>query len=210
MNFPKEVQDLLDRASKAATAKKAATGIQPFTTSICGNDWDRVIESWATIAYSFVEQALGPYQKEPLREILAVSDGAHAAGANASFEPMTGRIRLCSSVVDGRMGTLLEKITHELLHASLNDFPEGDPFYEESYVDYSVWVMAHAPIWGSHRNEMVEAAAFNIECRRDRAFKTSTDYDRKRWAGGVFVNYAHGPWIVARLRQKKIDGDLTW
>jgi hypothetical protein len=158
----------------------------------------------------FVAQALGRYASEPQPEFLSISDGAHCAGVNASFQPNNGQIRLAGSVIENRPGTTLEKITHELVHASLADFPEGDPFYEEGFVDYSVWVMAHAPIWGAHRDDMIEAAAFNIACRRDRAMNDTSDYDRKRWAGGVFCSFAHGPWIITRLRTRKTEGNPTW
>lgn len=204
--MPEEIAKFLAEASqrpKTASAKR-------FVSNICGNDWDRFIEEWAGKSYHFVGQALGPFQKEPLAEILPLEDGAHSAGANASFEPATGQIRLSPSVVMGKPGITLEKVTHELIHASLNSFPEGDPFYEEGYVDYSTWVMAHAPVWGIYGQAMVEAADFNIRCRRDRAMRTQTDYDRKRWAGGMYAAMGYGPWIVSRLRQKKIDGDLTW
>ncbi len=181
-----------------------------FKSNVCHNDWDHFIESWADKAYVFVAQALGPYQKQPLPVIEATEEAYHSAGVNASFEPGTGQIRLIPSIVCNKPGTTLEKLTHELIHASLNDFPEGDPFYEESQVDYSVWVLAHAPVWEPHCKQMIEAAEFNIECRRVRAFKTQTDYDRKRWAGGVYAALAYGPHIIARLRQKKVEGDLTW
>lgn len=194
---------------RAKTASWKAGSVQ-FVSQVCGNDWDRFIETWASISYAFVAEALGPYQMQPLLTILPMSDAAHSAGANASFEPGTGQIRLHPSVVQGRAGTTLEKVTHELVHASLASFPEGDPFYEEGTVDYSVWVMAHAPVWGEHRAEMIEAANYNIKCRRERAMKTQTDYDRKRWAGGMHASAAFGPWIIARLRQKKMEGDFTW
>ncbi len=207
MALPAEVQAYLAEASTRATSKRASFG---FTTAICGNEWDRAIEACAEKAYIFVAQALGPYAVAPLPVILPLTDGMHSGGANASFEPRTGQIRLSPSVVQGKYGLTLEKITHELIHASLAAFPEGDPFYEEGFVDYSVWVMSHAPVWGQHRDEMVVAADFNIQCRRDRALKTQTEYDAKRWAGGLYAAMAFGPWIVARLRMKKLAGDLTW
>jgi hypothetical protein len=205
MSFPKPVQQDLNRASFCSR-----TASKRFTCKICGNDWDRFIENWAPKCYTFVAQALGPYQKEPLPEIQAIDEAYHASGVNASFAPGSGQISLIPSVVCGNPGITLEKLTHELIHASLNDFPEGDPFYEEGQTDFSVWVLAHAPIWGSHRDQMIEAAAFNIECRRERALKTGTDYDRKRWAGGLYASVAYGPHIIARLKQKKLEGDLTW
>lgn len=205
MAFPEQVQTYLNNA-----AFSNRTASQRFSCSICGNEWDRFIEDWAGKCYTFVAQALGPYQKEPLPVIQAVPEAMHANGVNASFAPGTGQISLVPTIVCGKPGTTLEKLTHELIHASLNDFPEGDPFYEESQVDYSTWVLAHAPIWGQHREQMIEAAAFNIQCRRERAFKTGSDYDRKRWAGGVFASMAYGPFIVARLHQKKLEGDFTW
>jgi hypothetical protein len=177
---------------------------------VCGTDWDRFIENWASVCCAFVAEALGPYAREPLPTILTISDGAHSGGANASFEPGSGQIRLSPSIVEGKPGITLEKLTHELTHAALNDFPEGDPFYEEGFVDYSVWVMAHAPIWGVYGRPMIEAAAFNIKCRRDRALRDLSDYDRKRWAGGLFCSLMHGPWIISKLKLRKAEGDPRW
>jgi hypothetical protein len=208
LEIPSDVEHMLRRAS--AFSSRTAFAAPKFTSTACGTSWDRFIETWAPRCYSFVANALGPYQQEPKGQILGIEDGLHSAGVNASFQPDNGQIRLVGSVVQGRAGTTLEKLTHELVHASLANFPEGDPFYEEGFVDYSVWVMAHAPIWGEHRQEMIEAAAFNIACRRDRALKDTSDYDRKRWAGGVFCSFAHGPWIIARLRTRKTEGNLSW
>lgn len=201
--MPTKVAAMLKQAS---FTKNAAV----FSCDICGNEWDYFIEQWAAQIYTFLIQALGPFQREPLKQILALPDGAHSSGANASFEPDTGQIRLVPSIVQGKPGTTLEKLTHEMLHASLNDFPEGDPFFEEGFVDYSVWVVAHAPIWGEHRQDMIDAAAFNIACRRDRAMKSLSEYDAKRWAGGIYAATAYGPWIVTKLRFRKMEGNLTW
>lgn len=207
--LPKDVQDDLDRASRALRCRTAANAPQ-FTSRVCWNDWDDFIEHWATVCYGFVAEALGPYGTEPGRVILPLSDPAHSAGANASFEIGSGQIRLSPSIVQGKPGITLEKLTHELTHGALADFPEGDMFYEEGFVDYSVWCMAHAPVWGMYRQDMIDAAAFNIACRRDRAMRDLSDYDRKRWAGGVFCSAMHGPWIVAKLRMRKLEGNLTW
>lgn len=205
MKLPDEVAQLFEEASRR---RKTASGM--FRSNICGNEWDRFIEQWAGSCYAFVAHALGPYAVEPLPDILPLEDGSHCSGANASFEPSSGQIRLSPSVVMGKPGITLEKITHELVHASLAAFPEGDPFYEEGFVDYSVWVMAHAPAWGVYGKAMVEAANFNIKCRRERAMKTQTDYDAKRWAGGLYAATVFGPWIVTKLRARKLEGDLRW
>lgn len=201
-------QKRLDEASKRLRWTKTAS--ESFRCNICGSDWDRFIETAAGRIYTFVQEALGPYQQEPLRTILAVEDGFHSSGANASFEPATGQVCLCPTYVEGKPGITLEKLTHEFLHASLNDFPEGDPFYEEGVVDYSTWVLAHAPYWGPHRKDMIEAAAYNIKCRRDRALRDLSDYDRKRWAGGLFCATMHGPWIISKLRMAKAENNLQW
>jgi hypothetical protein len=203
--IPEEIQRHLRVASTMKVAGKA------FTCCICDDpEWNGFIETWAAKIYVFVAQALGGYQKEPLPEILAIADGDHTGGANASFQPGTGQVRLSPSIVEGKPGITLEKITHEFMHASLADFPEGDPFYEEGFVDYSVWVMAHAPVFEPFRKEMIEAASFNIECRRDRALRDLSDYDRKRWAGGLFCSIHHGPWIVPKLKIRKAEGEFRW
>jgi hypothetical protein len=202
--LPEDVHTNLKTASRNARASKS------FSSKICGDGWDQFIENWAPVCFAFVQEALGPYATEPLPVILPLSDAAHSAGANASFEILSGQVRLSPSVVRGKPGITLEKLTHEFTHGALAAFPEGDPFYEEGFVDYSVWVMAHAPIWGMYRQPMIDAAAFNIKCRRDRALKDLSDYDRKRWAGGLFCSAMHGPWIVSKLKLRKAEGDLRW
>ncbi len=202
--FPEKVTGLLKKAS-------SETQPQPerFRCHIFGNEWDKFVETWAAISFDFVGHALGPFGKQPLPEILPLPDGQHAAGATASFDMSTGQVRLSSSV-DGKPGQTLEKLTHELTHASLALFPEGDPFYEEGFVDYSVWVMAHAPVWGEHRNAMIKAAAFNIKMRRERAMLDMSDWDRKRWAGGLYASLSRGPFIIASLRHRKMENNFSW
>jgi hypothetical protein len=180
-----------------------------FRCSAFGSDWDDFVAEWAGKAYTLVGHALGPFGEEPGRDIKLLEDGAYLAGANASYQPGNGQIRLCRAV-EGNPGMTLEKLCHEITHANLARFPEGDPFYEESVVDYSVWIMAHAPIWGKYRQAMLASARSNILTRRERAFRLHTDYDCKRWAGGVFAAMAYGPFILTRLRAKKMTDDLTW
>lgn len=204
--IPSEVSGQLRTAS--VNSKTGTT--EGFTCNICGNEWDRFIEHWAGVCYLFVKEALGGYHIEPQRVILPLSEPSHSAGANASFSLLDGQVRLCPSVVEHKPGITLEKLTHEFTHGALAGFPEGDPFYEEGVVDYSVWVMAHAPVWKPWGRDMVEAAAFNIKCRRDRALKDLCDYDRKRWAGGLFCSTMHGPWIISKLKMRKLEGDLRW
>lgn len=181
-----------------------------FKCSILSPEWNSFVETWAPKCYSFVSQALGGYPQEPKTEILAIPEGYHAAGVNASYQPDNGQIRLVASVVEGNPGAILEKLTHELTHAALANFPEGDAFYEEGFVDYSVWVMSHAPAWGIHQQAMQDAAEFNITCRRNRALQDTADYDRKRWAGGLYCSLVHGPWIIGRLKMRKDAGELIW
>lgn len=202
--FPNEVTAILKVASDRSKKAQNRFICRAFKSA----EWNQFTEEWASRAYVFVGNAFGGYQKEPRTEIILMHDGAHSAGANASFDPTTGQITL-SSVMEGNPGCTLEKITHELTHAALASFPE-DTFYEEGYVDYSVWVMAHAPAWEPYRDQMIDSAAFNIETRRDRALRAGSDWDRKRWAGGLHANLAYGPYIIPRLRQKKVEGDFTW
>ena len=182
---------------------------KPFTCQVFSPAWNQFVESWAPRIHAFVGQALGQYGTDPLPEILALEDGLHSAGATASFHMLTGQVRICTSV-EGKAGQTLEKLTHEMIHGSLAHFPEGDEFYEEGFVDYSTWVLAHAPVWGDLRDDMIKAAAFNIEVRRDRALLDQSDYDRKRWAGGLFASLSRGPHIIATLRQRKMEGQLYW
>lgn len=200
--FPPEVQQMLRQASEK-------TSNQRFVCRVFDYEWNQFVEMWAPRILAFVEDALGPYGTTPRTTILPIADGFHIAGANASFDLRSGQISLATSLA-GNPGVILEKLTHEMVHGSLANFPEGDPFYEEGVVDYSTWVMAHAPCWEPHREAMIKAAADNIRNRRERALSTGTDYDRKRWAGGLHASLAHGPYIVAALRMKKQEGNLTW
>jgi hypothetical protein len=172
-------------------------------------EWNAFAEIWAPRIHSFLLEALGPMGQEPLPTILPMSAGHHMAWATASFDPASGQIRLSDSI-EGKPGQTLEKLTHEMTHASLAQFPEGDSFYEEGFVDYSVWVMAHAPVWGEHREAMVHAAEYNIAQRRERAMRQLSDWDVKRWAGGLYANVAFGPFIVSRLKARKTEGVFEW
>jgi len=185
------------------------TASMGFQCSAFDSDWDDFVAQWAGKAYTLVGHALGPFGEEPGRDIKLLEDGAYLAGANASYQPGNGQIRLCRAV-EGNPGMTLEKLCHEITHASLAKFPEGDPFYEEGFVDYSVWIMAHAPIWGQYRAAMLESAQANIRARLDRAKLDQSDWDRKRWAGGLFASTVRGPWILATLRMKKQEGNYTW
>lgn len=208
MAIPHDVMQYLTRASEVGFRSRRARLVE-FKCEIWGDENDQFVEEWAPRVHLFVEAALGPFGKEPLPEIKLLSDAHHASGANASFEPSTGQIRL-SDALAGKRGTILEKMVHEMTHASWAQWPEGDCFYEEGYVDYSVWVMAHAPRWGQYRDEMIEASAHNIATRRQRAFLNQCDWDRKRWSGGLYASQVMGPWIISIMRGKKMEGNLTW
>lgn len=197
------VQAMLRMASEDTAPRRK------FVCTFFNAEWNKFVEHWAPIIYDFVGHALGPYGREPIPEILKMPDAQHSAGATASFDPSTGQVRLCSSV-EGKPGQTLEKLTHEFTHGSLALFPEGDTFYEEGFVDYSVWVMAHAPVWEPHREDMIEAAAFNIKMRRERAMLDLADWDRKRWAGGLYAALSRGPFIIASLRHRKSEGNYSW
>ncbi len=202
--MPRAVTAMLKTA-----AEESATPTKTFTCKVFGNEWDQFVELWMPKIYDFIGHALGPFGMEPLPEILPMADGQHSAGATASFNPETGQIRLSRSV-EKKAGQTLEKLTHETTHGSLAKFPEGDAFYEEGFVDYSVWVMAHAPLWEPYRNEMIEAAAFNIKVRRERAMLDLSDWDRKRWAGGLYASLSRGPFIISSLRHRKMEGNFNW
>ena len=202
MNFPSEVHLLLRTASQA-------TANRTFQCRVFGSEWDRFVEQWVPTLYSFVQQALGPYGTEPMPTILPMSVGHHMSGATASFDMQTGQICIAHSV-EGNPGQTLEKLTHELTHGSLSRFPSEDCFYDEGYVDFNTWVLAHAPVYGQYRQQTIDAASYNIMMRRERAMKDLSDYDRKRWAGGAYASLAYGPYIVNRLRMRKLAGDFTW
>jgi hypothetical protein len=204
-DFQVEVTHLLRTASEAS--KKAQ--VRFVCRAFKGQEWNRFTEEWASRSYAFVAHAFGGYQKEPHPEIIPMHDGAHSGGANASFNPGDGRITL-SNVMEGNPGVTLEKITHELTHAALAAFPDDNGFHTEGFVDYSVWVMAHAPAWEPFRAEMIQSASTNIANRRDRALRGGSDWDKQRWAGGLYAHIAFGPWVIARLKQKKAERDYTW
>ena len=203
--LPQQVEQLLASASFKARRASGLFRCEAFSSP----EWNAFTEEWAPRIYAFLVDALGPMGKEPLPTILPMRAGHHMAWATAAFEPSTGQVYLSDSI-EGLPGQTLEKLTHEMVHASLSNFPEGDSFYEEGFVDYSVWVMAHAPIWGEHREAMIDAAAYNIAQRRERAMKQLSDWDVKRWAGGLYANLCHGPFIIARLRMRKAEGTFEW
>jgi hypothetical protein len=201
--FPSDIQQMLRQASEGQI-------LQKFTCKAFENpEWNEFVELWAPRIYTFIYHALGPYGKNPQSEILPLTEGFHSASVNASFDIESGQICLSTALQD-KPGALLEKLTHETTHASLARFPEGDPFYEEGWVDYAVWVMAHAPCWEPYRTVMIESAANNIRDRRERALRTGNDYDRKRWAGGFYASIAFGPYIITMLRRRKEEKNYTW
>lgn len=201
--MPPDVHRLLRRASQVSPHR-------PFTCLCFPPHWNAFVETWAPKIHAFVAEALGPYGTQPKREILLLRDSHHMACANASFDLVSGQIRLGTHLVD-QPGVTIEKLLHEHLHASTSQWPMGDPFYDEGVAaDYPTWVLAHAPIWEPYRDQVIQAAADNIRNRRERALRTGSDYDRKRWAGGVYAMTAYGPYIIAMLRQKKAEGNFTW
>lgn len=203
--LPDDIRALLRQAS----VKSAAQLQKKFTCDIFDSPWDQFVELWAPRIYALVFNALGPYGMEPKSEILKLQDGHHIAGATASFDPSSGQIRLSTSIEDNP-GQTLEKMVHEMIHGSLAQFPEGDPFYEEGYVDYSVWVVAHAPVWDSHQTAMIQSAANNIKIRRERAMKGGSDWDKKRWAGGLYAALSMGPYVISTLKQRKMERTFFW
>jgi len=210
MTLPLRAQRYLKEAGERASSRTASLA-PTFMSKVFGggSEWDRFIEGWAPKAYRFVQACLGPYGKEPLPLILPLGDAMHLSGANASFDLDTGQIEICRSC-EGNPGRLLEKMTHEMTHGAVARFPQGDAFYDEGVVDTSVWLMSHAPFWGEHQEAMLREASYNIAVRRERAYQGLSDYDRKRWAGGVYATMVHGPMLLARLRMRKAEGDFTW
>lgn len=201
--LPTNVRKILRRASEGAPRRA-------FRCSFYPPHWNQFVQEWAPKIHAFIEDALGPYGTEPKQTVLPLSDGFHMACANASFNMVTGQVQLGTHLVD-QPGVTLEKLTHEMIHGSLSKFPDGDPFYEEGLAaDYPTWVLAHAPLFEPYREAVIEAAANNIRTRRERALKTGTDYDRKRWAGGVYAMTAYGPYIISMLRSRKAEGNFTW
>jgi len=201
--LPEPVMDYLRTASTGAKSSKQ------FKSLVFGSESDRFVEEWVPRIYSYLIQALGPFGTEPLPTIHPMSDGMHMSGATASFDMQSGQVSLCPSV-EGNPGQILEKLTHELVHGSYSQFPSNDPFYDEGYVDFSTWVLVHAPIYGGYRQQAIDAAAYNIKMRRERAMRNNSDYDRKRWAGGTFASMFLGPMLIHRMKMKKSEGDFTW
>jgi len=202
-NFPASAMDYLRTAATQAKPTKQ------FKSLVFGNQWDQFVESWAPIIHGYLLQALGPFGTEPLPTILPMSDGMHMSGATASFDMQSGQLSLCPSV-GGNPGQTLEKLTHEMVHGSYSQFPSNDEFYDEGFVDFSTWVLVHSPTYGKYRQQAIDAAAFNIKMRRERAAKTGSDYDRKRWAGGTYASIFLGPMLIHSMRMKKAEGDFTW
>jgi hypothetical protein len=180
-----------------------------FTCEVFNSEWDGFVEEWAPKIYRYLFEALGPFGTEPNPTLLPLSDGMHMSGATASFRMDNGQIHLCPSV-EGNSGQTLEKMTHEMVHGSLSQFPSEDPFYDEGMVDYATWLLVHAPVYGKYRQQAIDAAAYNIKMRRERAERNLSDYDRKRWAGGCFASMFLGPMLLHKIKMKKAEGDYTW
>jgi hypothetical protein len=198
------------KPSKRKIASTPATGnAKEFKCLVFNSDWDKFVEAWAPKIHNYLIDALGPFGREPLPTILPMSDGMHMSGATASFHMLNGQIQLSHSV-EGNPGQTLEKLTHEFVHGSYAKFPSDDTFYDEGAVDYSTWLLAHAPIYGEYRQQVIDAAAYNIKMRRERAMRNLSDYDRKRWAGGCFFSMFIGPMLIHRMKMKKAEGDFTW
>jgi hypothetical protein len=202
-NLPESVANYLRLASVRAKASKQ------FKSLVFGSASDEFVEDWTSRIYSYLVQALGPFGTEPIPVIHPMSDGMHMSGATASFDIQSGQICLCPSV-EGNPGQILEKLTHELTHGSYSQFPSGDPFYDEGAVDFSTWVLVHAPIYEPYRQQAIDAAAYNIKMRRERALRDNSDYDRKRWAGGTFYSMFIGPMLIHRMKMRKAEGNFTW
>ena len=200
---------IIPAGAKVASKKNSAGNTKQFKSLVFNSDWDKFVEEWTPKIYHYLLGALGPFGREPLPTILPMSDGQHMSGATASFDMESGQVRLCPSV-EGNPGQTLEKLTHEFTHGSYALFPSEDCFYDEGYVDFSVWLLAHAPVYGEYRQQMIDAAAYNIKMRRERAMKNLSDYDRKRWAGGCFADMFFGPQILHHMKMKKSEGDYTW
>lgn len=204
-SLPADVQARLKQASD-----QTAQG-PVFTCSVWPQgpgSWNAFVEEWAPKVYAFILEALGPYGTAPLPHIIPLGEGHHASGATAAFAN-DGQVYL-SPVVKDMPGMTLEKLCHEFLHGSLSALPQGDAFYEEGFVDYSTWCLAHAPVWGPHREAMIQAAAYNIAQRHQRAKQGVSDWDNKRWAGGCYAMMFKGPWIIAHLKATKESGALQW
>lgn len=198
-----------DATTYLRTASMKVGSTKQFKSLVFKSEADRFVEEWSSKIHAYLIEALGPFGTEPLPTILPMSDGMHMSGATASFNMTTGQMTLCPSV-EGNPGQILEKLTHELVHGSYSKFPSDDVFYDEGFVDFSTWVLVHAPIYGEFRQQAIDAAAYNISMRRERAALTNTDYDRKRWAGGTYASLFLGPMIIHRMRMKKAEGDFTW
>ena len=194
---------------KTGSVKTSAENTKEFKCLVFNSDWDKFVEEWTPKIYHYLIGALGPFGREPLPTILPMSPGQHMSGATASFDMETGQVKLCPSV-EGNPGQTLEKLTHEFTHGSYALFPTEDCFYDEGYVDFSVWVLAHSPTYNPYRQQIIDAAAYNIKMRRERAMRNLSDYDRKRWAGGTFASMFYGPMILHHMKRKKAEGDYTW
>lgn len=155
------------------------------------------LERWAEVSYMAIHRVLGDFQTEPLAVLLPLEEFMKAEGATASFETGKGQIRI-SADIERQPGAILEKITHELIHGSLDKMPAGDEFFEEGFVDYSTFLMAHLPVWGRYGQAMKDAAIFNIQKRKP----------TRRWAGGFYASRKYGKNLLSHLREAKKS--LTW
>lgn len=180
-----------------------------FKSIAFDSHWDGVVERFAPICADIVVDRLGDWGTIPLEIIEPLENHLHTKlGVNASFDLLSGQISL-HPYMDGDLGTTLEKLTHEMVHGALSQFPQEDEFYDEGYVDYSVLILSRTGLYREFGKSMERAARYNLSHRAQLA-KGEDTYHHRRWAGARHAHHRYGDQILNVLKDKKTDRDFNW
>lgn len=170
--------------------------------------WNAFVGQWASVAYDLVLDATGPFDREPDSVIeRAPEQNYQHSGFTGMY--LEGQIYLHPSLQDDPGKTVL-LMTHEMLHASLQDFPPEETFYVEGFADYATMLLALRDEWGPMAQDIRWASKKLVEFRKGQALKCRCDTDAKRWAGFVFAGAAYGPDILSALKISKTLNPRSW
>lgn len=199
--------------SHALLERASSTPLTPWEAhcQVFSPEWNSFVVKWAGKIKPFLEEVLGPYGTEPLPHILPLNVMAIGkVPPSASFDMSTGQIQL-TAAMEGDPGRTLEKLTHEMVHGSLSQFPSEDEFYDEGFVDYSTLLLSAAPIYGPFGPAMAKSAQGNL-FRRIKQGKQAdaTIYDQRRASGSIHAKLTYGQGLLEHLRNQKLARTYEW
>lgn len=174
-------------------------------------DWNLFVESWAAKIHPMLLDVLGPYGTEPHPHILPLNVMALGKVApSASFDMDSGQIQL-TPAMEGDAGRTLEKLTHEMVHGSLANFPSEDEFFDEGFVDFSVLLLSEQPVYGDLGPLMKRSAQQNLARRIKMGMApNATRYDFRRASGAIHAKLTYGHGLIEHLRNQKLNQTFEW